>query len=127
MSRSGVGFCGNDLGDDGARTLAASLTSRRPVELDRIDGPETSAWHQDVGAEPAIASSWVRGGLPLVVTWTAEEADRLARLMTHVHRQGFHARFYCLNGEEPDIRRAFWRYVYGFEGEPEPPPADYCG
>lgn len=35
--------------------------------------------------------------------------------------------FYCLNGEEPDIRRAFWRYVYGFEGEPEPPPADYCG
>jgi hypothetical protein len=34
--------------------------------------------------------------------------------------------FYCLNGQEPDVRRAFWRYVYGFDGEPEPPPADYC-
>jgi hypothetical protein len=34
--------------------------------------------------------------------------------------------FYCLNGQEPDIRRAFWRYVYGYDGEPEPAAADYC-
>lgn len=39
-----------------------------------------------------------RGGPPLAGAWTAEEADRLDRLMALVHRQGFRARFYCLNG-----------------------------
>lgn len=34
--------------------------------------------------------------------------------------------FHCLNDQDPDIRRGFWRYVYGFDGEPEPAPADYC-
>jgi hypothetical protein len=39
-----------------------------------------------------------RGGPPLAGSWTAAEADRLVRLVALVHRQGFRARFYCLNG-----------------------------
>jgi hypothetical protein len=38
------------------------------------------------------------GGPPLAGSWTAEEAERLARLMAFLHRQGFRARFYCLDG-----------------------------
>lgn len=39
-----------------------------------------------------------RGGPPRAGEWTEAEAKRLADLMTLLHRQGFRARFYCLNG-----------------------------
>ncbi|WP_406697043.1 hypothetical protein V5E97_39250 [Singulisphaera sp. Ch08] len=38
------------------------------------------------------------GGPPLASAWTDEDIARLSALMRHVHRQGFRARFYCLNG-----------------------------
>lgn len=38
------------------------------------------------------------GGPPLAGAWTDNDATRLTSLMTQVHRQGFRARFYCLNG-----------------------------
>jgi hypothetical protein len=39
-----------------------------------------------------------RGGPALAGEWTADEAARLKALIEHVHRQGFHVRFYTLNG-----------------------------
>lgn len=33
---------------------------------------------------------------------------------------------YCESGEIIEVRRAFHRFVYGFEGEPAAPPQDYC-
>jgi hypothetical protein len=38
------------------------------------------------------------GGPSLAGPWTEEDASRLTALMAHLHRQGFRARFYCLNG-----------------------------
>lgn len=39
-----------------------------------------------------------RGGPPVAGAWTDEDRTRLSDLMSQVHRQGFRARFYCLNG-----------------------------
>jgi hypothetical protein len=34
--------------------------------------------------------------------------------------------YYHCTAEIPEVRRWFHRFVYGREGEPEPPPEDYC-
>jgi hypothetical protein len=39
-----------------------------------------------------------RGGPPLAGSWTEEDAARLGALMDHLHKQGYRARFYTLNG-----------------------------
>jgi hypothetical protein len=44
-----------------------------------------------------------RGGPPRAGDWTDDDASRLSALLAHVHRQGFRARFYCLDGHTGPI------------------------
>jgi hypothetical protein len=48
-----------------------------------------------------------RGGPPLAGVWTPEESARLDALLDHVHKQGFRARFYCLNGPRGPINSPY--------------------
>jgi hypothetical protein len=82
-------------------------------------------YHDDVAAyapEPAtpyhrfLAFHWghiERGGPALAGPWTDEEAARLEALVAHVHRQGFRARFYTLNGHTGPLGGP-----YRFPGDP---------
>lgn len=50
------------------------------------------------------------GGPPLAGAWTEQDQARLTALMTQVHRQGYRARFYCLNGHSGPARISPYRF-----------------
>ena len=51
---------------------------------------------------------------------------RLAHPLDSVDSVELEHHLYCALGEEEAVRRAFWRWIYGNEGEPEAAPAELC-
>ncbi|SIO66014.1 hypothetical protein SAMN05444166_7925 [Singulisphaera sp. GP187] len=107
VRRLTVCFTGSDRAKEQYDSLIPAGGTYRAFR-DKVFGG--GQFQKDVAAyAPAPATAYHRfltfhwgnveaGGPPLAGAWTDEDRDRLSSLMTQVHRQGFRARFYCLNG-----------------------------
>jgi lysophospholipase L1-like esterase len=108
VRRLTVCFTGSDTAKDHYDALIPPGGTYRAFR-DTVFGAG-SAYREDVKAyapDPATAyhrfftfawSHVERGGAPGAGSWTADEAARLAALIDLVHRQGYRARLYTLNG-----------------------------